>query len=246
MKSFASFSLALLAVLVSVSAGKTERAAKATSLRHYMGYTGPSQTGVHFDFLTYDADLNLVGLDNQIRSACQAGLWMVYENIEYNYFEPGNVCIVPALEDCFDLSAACSGMVSSLRYAGSSEGMNDDFYNMYGAINYQGLEFKGNNTSRDVGILQGDVSSVIVSGTGSWTFYTDREFNGASVCVVPDSKYLGSDGTALNYGLFQNLGELGLSDGGIGSLIKGCFSDTVVSAEAVRAKREAAASAGLA
>ncbi|XP_018008087.1 uncharacterized protein LOC108665794 [Hyalella azteca] len=246
MKSFTSLSLALLALLASVSSKNIQGAEKAVNFRHFNGYTGASQTGVHYDFLTYNPDLNLIGLDNQIRSACQTGIWMLYENIDYNYLTSGAVCVQPAVGDCFDLSAACFGTVSSLRYAGSDDGLNDNFYNLYEGVSFQGLEYKGNNTSTDVGSLDEKVSSVILSGTERWTFFTGPGFTGGSVCAIPDDQYIGSDGTILNFGLFETLNELSLFDGGIRSLIKGCFSDTVVSAKAVKAKRaDQAAARGL-
>ncbi|XP_018024688.1 uncharacterized protein LOC108680386 [Hyalella azteca] len=244
MKTFAGLSLAFVAVLSVVSNGNCEGTERATNYRYFHGYAESNQGGVNYDFLTYSPDLSLVNMDNAIKSACQIGLWILYDNIEYNHYTSGTVCYGLAVDTCFELPSLCSAQTSSLRFAGSPYGLNEPYFNLYEGKDFQGIEFRGNHTTSSVAFLDMDVSSLIITGVDGWTLFTGPEFTGGSVCAIPDILFQGADGTVINYGTFSTLSDLSLADNSIRSLKQGCHSDTVVSAKAVKDKREKEAIGG--
>ncbi|KAF2348302.1 hypothetical protein FHG87_020943, partial [Trinorchestia longiramus] len=61
---------------------------------------------------------------------------------------------------------------SSLRYAGSPYGLDDNYYNLYEGEYFQGTELRGNVDKTDLGDLDQKVSSLIITGQSEWTIYT--------------------------------------------------------------------------
>ncbi|XP_018025708.1 uncharacterized protein LOC108681212 [Hyalella azteca] len=174
-------------------------------------------------------------MDNAITRACQTGFWLLYDNIGYN---TASTCLSIDIDTCSDLGS-CS-KPSSLRFAGSPYVFNEPYFNLYHGEAYTGEEFAGNRTTSSIGDMV--AYSIIITGVDSWTLFEGSDFTGFRVCAVPDQVYVGADGTVINYGEFFMLYELNLRY--INSLKQGCHSDTVVSAKAVKDKREKEAIGG--
>ncbi|XP_018007393.1 uncharacterized protein LOC108665176 isoform X2 [Hyalella azteca] len=200
--------------------------AGADDFRYLTGYAGLNQTGAHYQFTEYMPDLSVVQMDNTIESSCGVGYWLLYDEVDYDPLTNETECHFRPYE-CGNWSPQCQNMVSSLRYAGSPYGLNDDYYNLYEGTIFRGKEFRGNTNAADLGDLDMAVSSLIVTGQSAWTFYTDVNLTGSDVCVYADEHY--TYGTIdLDYALVQDMEKLGLPDNSIRSVARGCLSDRVL------------------
>jgi hypothetical protein len=213
--------LYLAFAIVAASTIEREGAAKAQTIRYVVGHTGYNMTGAVVDIIEYSPDLSLDGVDNAISSACLTGSWIIYDEI--NYGSPGSLsCASVGISSCLGDLGSCSGVASSVRYAGSPDGLNAEFVNLYEGDGYTGDEFQTGESAISVGNIDQKVSSLIISGTSEWTFFTGLDFTGASLCVSPQQHLVHEDGTVLDYTLVAQMADIGLPDNSIRSLLKGC------------------------
>ncbi|XP_018013013.1 uncharacterized protein LOC108670071 isoform X3 [Hyalella azteca] len=201
--------------------------AGADDFRYLTGYAGLGLSGIHHQFTEYTPDLSTVQMDNTIESACGTGFWLFYDAT--NYAMDSISCSWHLVNHCGNWSTYCQNMVSSLRYAGSPHGLNNNYYNLYEGTSFRGEEFRGDEDAAQLGDLDLAVSSLIVTGQAAWTFYTGLDFTGATVCVYADETTTNS-GIDLDFARIENLSELGLPDNSIRSVARGCFSERVVGA----------------
>ncbi|XP_018018285.1 uncharacterized protein LOC108674824 [Hyalella azteca] len=168
MKMFTGLSLAFVAVLSLVSEGNCDGTENATNSHYFHAYT---DAGDDYKFTTNVPDLSVYNMDNRITRACQTGLWLLYSNTDYDYYEPGFGTCEPAtgIDICADMGGCMRA--SSLRYAGSPYGLNEPYYNLYSSGAFVGLEFAGNHTTPTVDNPNMKAYSVIISGTDSWTLF---------------------------------------------------------------------------
>lgn len=221
-------SLFLFFVIVTVIAGFTvhqQESPKAGDQRYLKAYTGPFQTGAFYQYLDYESDLSEQGMDDIIMSSCTTGYWIIYEDTNYI----GTSCHLQTIDHCGNWTT-CVGTASSLRYAGSPFGLNDNYFNLYESLNFQGDEFRGNADVDFLGDMDAAASSLIIIGQSGWTFYSDIQQTGSAVCVYPSQHIVGEDGTFMDYGNYCRLSEIGLPDNSIRSVARGCLSDRVVRA----------------
>ncbi|XP_018013012.1 uncharacterized protein LOC108670071 isoform X2 [Hyalella azteca] len=200
----------------------------ADDFRDLTGYADLGLSGIHHQFTKYTPDLSAVQMDNTIESSCGTGLWLLYDATNYA-LDSSAVCLWHAVNYCSNWAAYCQNMVSSVRYAGSPHGLNNDYYNLYEGTSFRGDEFRGDEDAAQLGDLDLAVSSLIVTGQAAWTFYTGLDFTGATVCVYADETNTNS-GIDLDFARIENLSELGLPDNSIRSVARGCFSERVVGA----------------
>ncbi|XP_018015173.1 uncharacterized protein LOC108672067 [Hyalella azteca] len=200
---------------------------KAGDFRYLTGYTGTDWSGASYEFTDYAPDLSVVLMNNAINSSCSTGLWIAYDNVNFNPNLTGGICSIIAVDDCKKWAGPCQKMASSLRYAGSEFGLNDNFYNLYEGNSFHGAEFKGNINAAYLDNLDLAVSSLIITGQSGWTFYTGVDFTDASVCVYAD-EMVSNGGVVLNYARVYSMDELGLPDNSIRSVSRGCASDRIV------------------
>ncbi|XP_018007390.1 uncharacterized protein LOC108665173 [Hyalella azteca] len=214
-------------LLLFAAATLSERGAVgADDFRYVTGYAGPNYTGVHYQFTDYTPDLSVVQMDNTIQSACGVGIWMLYDTADYDLDHAWSVvCRYMAASWCASMGTACN--TSSLRYAGSPYGLNDNYYNLYEDTIYRGKEFRGNTNASDVGDLDMDVSSLVVTGQSPWTFYTGLHYTGANVCVYPYRHSTNND-IHLDFAYYDKMDYLGMPDNSIRSVARGCLSDRVL------------------
>ncbi|XP_018012335.1 uncharacterized protein LOC108669498 [Hyalella azteca] len=201
--------------------------AGAGDFRYLTGYVGLNQTGAHYQFTEYMPDLSVVQMDNSIQSACGVGIWLLYDEVNYDPITNETECTVRPIGECGNWSPQCQNMVSSLRYAGSPYGLNDNYYNLYEGTYFRGREFRGNTNAADLGDLDMAVSSLIVTGQSGWTFYTDVNLTGSNVCVYADEHHTNGD-IDHDFARVQGMEKLGLPDNSIRSVARGCLSEYVL------------------
>ncbi|XP_018008035.1 uncharacterized protein LOC108665753 isoform X2 [Hyalella azteca] len=193
--------------------------------RYLTGYDGLNFTGAHYQFTEYTPDLSVVQMDNSIESLCITGQWHAYDAVNYDPNMTQAACLWRGVGFCWNTS--CTNAISSVRYAGSPYGLNDDYYNLYEGTYFRGKEFRGNTNAGNLGELDKAVSSLVVTGQAAWTFFTGVDFTGSSLCVYADKHF--TDGViSFDTTYFLNMDELGLPDNSIRSVARGCLSERVL------------------
>ncbi|XP_018020069.1 uncharacterized protein LOC108676499 [Hyalella azteca] len=201
--------------------------ARLDDTRYITAYTGLNSTGAHYHFTGYVPDLSEMQMNDSISSACGTGIWILYDGMNYSSNPTGYFCSTPAVSKCWNYKDVCQ-KGSSLRYAGSPYGLNDDYYNLYEDNDFHGKEFKGNTNAADLGDLDQAVSSLIVIGQSAWTFYSGQDFTGVSVCVYTNATVTNAD-IELDFIILMDM--LGLPDNSIRSVARGCLGELVAGAE---------------
>ncbi|XP_047737659.1 uncharacterized protein LOC108669499 isoform X2 [Hyalella azteca] len=166
-------------------------------------------------------------MDNTIESACETGNWILYDTPNYGSNDTEFSYRFTEVSWCGNIATSFRNMASSLRYAGSPNGLNDNYYNLYEGTHFRGREFRGNTNASDVGDLDMAVSSLVVTGQSSWTFYTGLHYTGANVCVYAFIHFT-HDGIDLDTAYYINMDDLGLPDNSIRSVARGCLSERVL------------------
>merc|ERR1711942_438067 len=92
----------------------------------------------------YVHDLSIIGFDDLVQSVCGHGVWLLYE--DYNYNGDSNNDFSHWTEEftshkyrCHNLPSTHFGALSSVRYAGSGD-LAEDTLTLYHGYNYDGGE----------------------------------------------------------------------------------------------------------
>ncbi|XP_037798371.1 uncharacterized protein LOC119593494 [Penaeus monodon] len=224
--------LALLALCVGAALGKATRGNAA----YTYAYNEPGMNGFYQLFTDYVPNLLTSNFDNAISSVYQTGMWLYYENVEYNQAS-GRVYWVHGIEISVDFPQEYSNMCSSLKFVGSPDYMNVDTWTVFEGPIFTGSEYYGEADAANLGSLTDQGSSIILTGTSPWTFYDGNSWTGSSLCLYPNTDQdTGSQGQVLNYGIYPDVKDLGITDNTIGSVRKGCWSKNVVKVEPLKAE----------
>ncbi|KAB7497233.1 hypothetical protein Anas_06083 [Armadillidium nasatum] len=209
----------------------------ATTPCYSNAYDHSGQSGYYYTFQAYISDLSTIGFDNAIYSVLQTGMWIYYENINYNGDLAGQVYWVHGVDIAVDFPSEVDGVTSSLKYAGNRYVLNEDSYTIYSGEFYTGDEFYGNVDTASLSSLTDQGSSIILTGLSDWTFYTEYDFGGYAYCFSPSTdRDVGLDGTVLNFGFYGSLSSAGVPDNYFRSVRKGCFSPNIVKASPMKAE----------
>ncbi|XP_064089172.1 uncharacterized protein LOC135203368 [Macrobrachium nipponense] len=141
--------------------------------------------GTSSELYTYTPDLSTKGIDDDIESVHQTGLWIYYENKDYNKEFQGKIHYVHGIGYSTDFPTKFRNMASSARFTGHRVVLNADTWNIYEGHYFTGRELFGTNDTATLGELDLQVSSIVVTGTSAWTVYTGQSFTGEGVCVYP-------------------------------------------------------------
>ncbi|KAK3856104.1 hypothetical protein Pcinc_037527 [Petrolisthes cinctipes] len=200
-------------------------------------YSEQNGGGYSFTFTEYCQDLYTYNFDNAIDSTTVTGLWMFYENVDYNAFVPGRVYWAHGIDFGLNFPIDYVDMSSSLRFAGSPTCLNCDTFTVYDGVDFNGAEYYGVTDSYDLGALDAKVSSIVITGYTAWTFYEGLSFTGFSVCLYPDTFHTeGPGGLTLDLGMYPDVTQVQLYDNAVRSVRQGCFSEKVVKASSIKAE----------
>ncbi|XP_053640590.1 uncharacterized protein [Cherax quadricarinatus] len=186
-------------------------------------FSSKAQNGEWYDFNEPVPDLASYSFDNTIESATVTGMWIFYEETDYNAFNAGFVYWIHGIDFSTDFDSQYSNTASSLRYAGSAFDLNEDSWTVYTGQGFTEGALFGNTDASTLGRFSGEVSSIIVTGTSDWTFYQGEGFTGSSVCLTPDIHHT-SDVRRFDVGIFPTPSDFDLTDNSIRSVRKGCHS----------------------
>jgi hypothetical protein len=130
--------------------------------------------------------------DNYGISVSGHGIWLLYENQDYNQNTLGGVEVFPMLgvNDCNNL-VTLPNKVSSWKFAGYPHDYRMDTITIYEGKNFQGLEYyTAADDNPKVTLNMDQIGSLIVTGDYKvgWTLYEYGSYRGLSKCVfAPES-----------------------------------------------------------
>ncbi|XP_018009063.1 uncharacterized protein LOC108666655 isoform X3 [Hyalella azteca] len=212
----------VLPALVAAISCFTALAIDVPSPRNLNAYNNSAADGPYYEFLDYAPDLRDQGMDNSIKVVCGTGVWLLYDGYYYGVEKEGPALFANGYGCANYTNSYYYDKISSLRYAGSPNGFDNAYYNLYEGGGFTGNEFKGNKNAPDVSYLDMKVSSLITSGESPWTFFTGQNYTGEAVCVYPWDEYGVLTFTAGSMSYY-----MGLADNSIRSVAKGCLSDNI-------------------
>ncbi|XP_068227213.1 uncharacterized protein [Palaemon carinicauda] len=224
MKSLHLFSLSLTIMVTLAKPSNNEVAnglyTKVFSMTYNMGNSR--------ELTRYTPDLSTEGMDNDIESVHQTGMWIFYDNKDFNKELQGKVYFVHGIDYSMDFPAEYRNMASSTRFAGHRDILNADAWNIYEGQYFTGKEQFGTGDAATLGTLDLLASSIVVTGTSPWTVYTGQSFTGQGVCVYPNTAHdHGSFGELLDLGIYGVVTALGIPEDSIRSIRKGCWSTQI-------------------
>jgi len=202
----------------------------------------------YVDLIDYQPDLSTIYFDNRVSSACQTGLWFYYSETDYNNRAGGYVYWMHGIEYCGVFPSTFDNMASSIRFGGSPYLLNEDSFTLYAGESFTGDEFWSYKNEPDLTYIANRGSSLVITGQSAWTFYSELNYCGHSVCVYPSTDHdVSPDGSdRLDLGLFPSISSTGLASDSVSSAAKGCYSRTVVKAAPLKAsERKANGASGL-
>ncbi|XP_040572557.1 uncharacterized protein [Lepeophtheirus salmonis] len=208
----------LLFIGLSLGIPRQSKEAISSSARLYSvaGFHGRST-----EIRDYVGDLDTLNFDDVSQSAVINGVWVFYEDVDYNKYNFGRRSFygwgknhqIPSF-------GQLNRAFSSIRYSGANENMKYSTLNFYEESGFMGDEqyFYFDNPS-----LYHDNfgKSIILTGCQPWTLYEHTSYRGDHICIYPSSTQNCEPGFYLepqDFGHFVNK---------VSSIRMGCFSKKV-------------------
>ncbi|CAL4117391.1 unnamed protein product, partial [Meganyctiphanes norvegica] len=185
-------------------------------------YTDQNMNGNYLDVDDYVSDLAAYSFDNIIDSTCVNGIWMFYENTDFNQ-DVGKVYWMHGIDLCGNFPAEYTDMFSSIRFAGDPLDLNSDSWTLYQGSYFTGDEFFGVQDVADLENLDMRGSSFIITGTSAWTVYSGKSWTGDAICVYPNETDNGVNGQSFTFSMWPEIPLFGAPDNTIRSIRKGCW-----------------------
>ncbi|XP_040565148.1 uncharacterized protein [Lepeophtheirus salmonis] len=168
----------------------------------------------------YQKDLAAIDFDNKVDSTKVNGIWILYENINYNTDDEGMSFFTYGDSYLEKNLGEFTNKASSLRSSGVGQHYTDSSINFYAQEGFSGEEqYYTNDIPYPVKSVFG--KSLIVTGCDEWTIYSEKYFAGESVCVKP----IDMDNCSPTF--YPTVDKLGLGHR-LRSARKGCHSMTSV------------------
>ncbi|XP_045624276.1 uncharacterized protein [Procambarus clarkii] len=190
-------------------------------------YASTNKNGEWFEFNEPVPNLASFSFDNTVESVTVTGMWILYQEPDYNTQVSGSVFWLDGIDFTADVPSQYANMASSLRYAGSPFQLNEDSWTMYTGQGFTEDTLYGASDMPSLGRLSADVSSIILTGTSAWTFYQGESYTGGGVCLRPDTHHHNTLFKSFDVGIFPTSAEFNLQDNSIRSVRKGCYSEAV-------------------
>merc|ERR1719397_1433759 len=159
-------------------------------------FDGANSGGNRVSATDYIDDLRNYNMDNRISSCCFQGIWILYQDSNYNGNNLGAANWWAFGDNyCSNVPSKFDNAASSLRFTGAPDDMRYDTLNMYFNDYFIGDE---EFTYDDKPALNYDnrAKSVIVTGCHPWTLYQYDNYQGQAMCVYP------SDTSSCNPGFY--------------------------------------------
>lgn len=167
----------------------------------------------------YVENLSEIGFNDVTTSLCIVqGIWLLYENANFNINAPGASGFNWGINFCQDLPPLLNNRVTSVRYAGSAWGFQEDGLIIYENDWFQSREMYAAADFPSLGRFSYG-GSLIVTGQSAWTLYEYPYYTGYRVCVTP------LDIVDASPGFYTEPYDFGFAGRVIRSVRKGCWGD---------------------
>jgi len=188
-------------------------------------YSGEKQTGASITITEYSHDLSVQGWDDLARSFCAVGVWILYDNPNYNlghdFFESWSEVSINSERGCHEIPATHHGKLSSVRFAGTGD-LHDESATLYHGYFHMGGEDLIIRDMDELGDFERQASSMIVTGESQWTVYSEEYYSGISICLEPWNV-----GNSIYVGSFE-VYTIGMPNNVISSIKKGCHATKTI------------------
>merc|ERR1719369_554210 len=189
-------------------------------------YTLTNSQGAMINVTGYMHNLDTVGFDNMIQSVCGRGVWLLYEDRDYNGhsendWEHWTEVFMSGEYSCHNLPSTHHGELTSVRYSGSGS-LADDTLTLYHGYNYDGGEALFLKDQDFLSDMNNEPSSFIITGCTPWTLYEHRYYQGFSICAEPANIGNGICASA------HDLTDIGMPNNVLSAIRKGCYSDKTI------------------
>jgi len=124
------------------------------------------------------------GWDNRAESGCVNGIWLFYDQPNFNQgIDTTMEYVFGPANDCVNF-ATLGNRLTSMRFAGEPADYRADSITFYETTYFQGAEEYTVNPLPQLN-LSGRIRSLIVTGNSPWTVYSSSSYLGDSICVYP-------------------------------------------------------------
>ncbi|TRY76468.1 hypothetical protein TCAL_05345 [Tigriopus californicus] len=175
--------------------------------------------GKHVTFTENTFDLATYEFDDMISSCCFYGIWIFYDEPDYNMNNLDAAVYLKWGENaCYTVDTEFNNRASSIRLAGAPDDYKQDSLNLYEGRLFMGKEQYFDEdapqiTEKNLG------ASAIVSGCSPWTIYADANYQGESICLQPRT-----DTPDCYPTFFFEPAEIGPLASNVSSIRRGCFA----------------------
>merc|ERR1711970_153062 len=189
-------------------------------------YTLTDKGGAMINLTDYGHNLDTYGFDDMIQSYCGQGIWLLYEDRDYNGhtgndFSHWTETFISGEYKCHNMPSTQHGQLSSLRYAGSGS-LTDDTITLYHGFFFDGGEALFLKDEDNLSDMNNDPSSFVITGCTPWTLYQHRYYEGFAICVET-----WDIGNGICGGAFE-VTEVGMPNNALSAIRKGCYSDKTI------------------
>ncbi|CAL4120098.1 unnamed protein product [Meganyctiphanes norvegica] len=189
-------------------------------------YTLTNSGGAMLNISDYNHNLETVGFDNMIQSICGQGVWLLYEDRDYNGhsendWEHWTEMFMSGERGCHNLPVTHHGELTSLRYAGPGE-LAKDSLTLYHGFNWDGAEALFLKDEDNLSDMNNEPSSLVITGCTPWTLYQHYYYEGYAICA--ESWPIGNGICAGAY----DLTDIGMPNNALSSIRRGCYADKTI------------------
>merc|ERR1711962_1264000 len=189
-------------------------------------YTLTDAGGAMINLTDYNHDLSLIGFDNMIQSVCGQGVWLLYEDRNYNGesendWEHWTEVFTSGTYTCHNLPSTHFGKLSSVRYAGSGD-LAEDTLTLYHGYNFDGGEALFLKDEDDLADMNNEPSSLVITGCTAWTLYQHEYYQGITICA--EVHPIGGDLCSAAY----DLRDVGFPNNRLSSIRRGCYAEKTI------------------
>ncbi|TRY66957.1 hypothetical protein TCAL_03749 [Tigriopus californicus] len=186
---------------------------------------GFNQGGNAMVLVNNAANLGQFSFDNRASSCCFTGIWILYDLPNYNALDFNAIMYTGWGENmCTNFDGVFNKRASSARVGGAPDGYKYNTLNIFQGPFFMGDEQFFYSDSAQFPVINFG-QSLLVTGCSPWTVYQFPNFQGASVCFMPQNTQ------SCAPGFFPNAGRLGGLAGQMSSARMGCYSGNVATSQ---------------
>ncbi|KAK4299940.1 hypothetical protein Pmani_027824 [Petrolisthes manimaculis] len=164
--------LFLLVVAVSFTTSLPQQAVPRATAVYANVYSEVDQSGYNFKFTDSLTNLSANYFEDTMDSAIITGMWVFYENVNYNTQNQDKVYWAAGIDYFFNFPEEYRNVISSMRFVGHPDILNADYWTLFDMTLYQGDSVSGTEDATSLGGMEGRAASMALIGNANWTVFT--------------------------------------------------------------------------